>query len=387
MVRRWMIEPSSGRVATSVSGFTCVAMRVVGIVLLQFSTLDVMCGAALATCGLAVTVVEPVLASLNKRDSPAAASAGGGGKSPWRTYLFGNGVSRYGGGAGAGGAGRAGGGGDEGARYGEGGTTPAPTMGGGCVGDRSGKGGGQRSGASTGARARRSQGDDGARHPDSSKSGGRRDSLGGSASPERNSGRAHRHGVVGTGDTGGTSSPFRILSPFSFRLFGTRGGGDDADYFPESMDPDPRTPSVMLAGAGAAVQSAGRTPGRGLRPWRLMGRIGTMFGGEGDGGDVGKDAAGDVQEEAAASARAAGNIPPMRGGPFAPSPLGSPFAMRPSSGRAPRRAAAGARGGATPGSGSGGVGVPPGSPLPPVGMAAEAQGRFQSLVGGAGYTR
>jgi hypothetical protein len=32
VVRKWMIEPTSGRVAEPVAGFSCVAMRIVGVV-------------------------------------------------------------------------------------------------------------------------------------------------------------------------------------------------------------------------------------------------------------------------------------------------------------------------------------------------------------------
>ena len=47
VVRRWMIDEVTGGVAPSVAGFACVAMRVVGVVLLQFCTLDLLSGFAL----------------------------------------------------------------------------------------------------------------------------------------------------------------------------------------------------------------------------------------------------------------------------------------------------------------------------------------------------
>ena len=58
VVRRWMIDDVTGGVAPSVAGFACVAMRVVGVVLLQFCTLDLLSGFALVGASLAVTATD-----------------------------------------------------------------------------------------------------------------------------------------------------------------------------------------------------------------------------------------------------------------------------------------------------------------------------------------
>ena len=51
------------------AGFTCVAMRCLGVVLLQFSSLDNMCwGAVFSGCGLAVTIFEPMLTQMKACD-------------------------------------------------------------------------------------------------------------------------------------------------------------------------------------------------------------------------------------------------------------------------------------------------------------------------------
>jgi len=96
VVRRWLVDPFSGGVEPTVAGFSCAAMRAIGIVLLLFSTLDTLCGAALAGCGVAVAVVSPVISRMT-RLGPARGSSGRGRPSSGRDSRRGGSSSgRYG---------------------------------------------------------------------------------------------------------------------------------------------------------------------------------------------------------------------------------------------------------------------------------------------------
>lgn len=89
VVRRWMIDEVTGGVAPSVAGFACVAMRVVGVVLLQFCTLDLLSGFALVGASLAVTFADvakswPGGATSQRRSSSSSSSHGSGSSRPSR---------------------------------------------------------------------------------------------------------------------------------------------------------------------------------------------------------------------------------------------------------------------------------------------------------------
>ena len=342
VVRRWMIEPSTGEIAPSVSAFCCVAMRIVGVVLLHFSTLDLLCGAALAGCGLGVTIFEPMISRLRRKDDR---------------------------------------------HHGSSFTRTPPSAG----GSRGGVGGGRLRSGRRGGGGR----DDGRSTP-ADEDVRRRVSFGAAETPDSDGGYGggrHQHGGGGgVSENRIGSSPFSLLSS-PFGLFNVSGGEKrrrrSEDLFPDTMDPEPLTPPVVLigTGAGAVGKSPGRTPGLGLRPWRLVG-LGNMFsGGKGKGEDDTSD--GWEEEQAAAAGRAAGGragprvkagssaAAAPRGGrgrhtsavPFAPSPLGAPFSATP-------RAAGACRGRGRSTAAAAGSPAPASPHAPPVYMAAAATGRF-----------
>lgn len=329
-VRRFMIDAATGKVEPSVSKFSCVAMRIIGVLLLQFSTLDRLLGAVLVGCGLAVTIFEPLTLKMKRKST----------RSSNKSILKKRGSNMYGASPGVG-EGES----DEDMAVvspEEDGMTPVGN-------DRGGR----------------------ARYHNLSDSGIRRRVAFSPHSPEtKDQLDSPRRAGNGT----------KIL-PLPFKIFGLgRWGSRRGEDFPATMDPEPNTPPLDLLRPDG-VQSPG-TPVR--RSWGLGG-LGRIFGKAREGGAArdeddsngGREAAG----AAAASGRSGGKTKPSpgagqgRASPFSP----TTFAPSPLGGRQSGRTAALRRR-------SGVTGTPsrlaaqasPGSPVPPVGMAAAAKGRFLS---------
>ena len=364
-VRRWMIDPDTGGVEPTVAAFARVAMRVVGVVLLLFSTLDVPCGMVLAGGGAAWSAAASFRASrkraatLRRRLDARRRRRAGSDSEP-------SGSDE-----------------DEDEDEDEGADPKPPSVGRDDM-NRRGR-------------------------------GGRR----GSATPSSASARRRRRGGGGFGGARGDADDsddehepsrrfaFSPSSPFSPASWFSRAGSlrRRRGFAPETMDPEPSTPPAVLLGTGAGVVggSAGRTPGAGLRPWRSMGASpfgpGSLFGLVGRAAAASRrdeddrDDARDDDDAALVGSGSRRSANRARGSSSSPSP--SPFAARvpptrraslgSSRGRGTAAAAADGRGSRAGGSRSSrfaptatgaGTGAGAGSPRPPVGAAAASRGRF-----------
>jgi hypothetical protein len=202
VVRRWMIDEITGGVAPSVAGFACVAMRVVGVVLLQFCTLDLLSGFTLVGAGLAVTALDvarswPTHTNGYKNGHPRGGAA--------RRIL--RRAGRY---------------------FSDEEDEEEEDVYGGSPEDEFTPTGSSRRGSQSGPRRRRTP-----------------------ATPVD----ADHHTGSRPADPAGRRSSFSFGNVFggpggSARR---RGGG-----LPESMDPEPRTPPASIVGAGGAMEPSGR---------------------------------------------------------------------------------------------------------------------------------
>ena len=357
-VRRWMIDPETGGVEPTVAAFARVAMRVVGVVLLLFSTLDVPCGMVLAGGGAAWSAAASFRASRERAATLRRRLAAR------RRRRAGSDSEQSGSGSGS----------DE--HEDEGAEPPVARD------DMNRRGRGGRRGSAASARRRRRRGG----------------------------------GFGARGDAGDTDDSddehtqpsrrfeFSPRSPFSPASWFSRAGSlrRRRGFAPETMDPEPSTPPAVLLAAGAGVVggSAGRTPGVGLRPWRSMSA--SPFGPGSVFGLVGRAAAAsrrrkderEEDDEALFGSASRPSANRARGSSSSPSPSPSPFAARvpptrrasggSSRGRGTAGAAADGRGSRAGGAGGSrssrfaptATAAGTGSPRPPVGAAAASRGRF-----------
>ncbi len=240
VVRRWMIDEVTGGVAPSVAGFACVAMRVVGVVLLQFCTLDLLSGFALVGASLAVTAADVARSWPGATRRSSSSSSSGRTRGAW-SHGSGSIASRQPrGGAARRILRRAG-------RYfsdeeeeeeeeedayeetdGHGDEHLAPGM------------GHERGSPGLGVRRRAASG---RRTPGTTLSADRDERIGDRVfgdGPGSSRGGSFLGGVFGGGSGGHSGSARKRRS------------------LPESMDPEPRTPPATIDGAGGAIGGGGR---------------------------------------------------------------------------------------------------------------------------------
>ena len=245
VVRRWMIDEVTGGVAPSVAGFACVAMRVVGVVLLQFCTLDLLSGFALVGASLAVTAAD-VARSWPGSTRRSSSSSSGQTRGAW-SHGSGSVASRHRGGAARRILRRAG-------RYfsdedeedeeetdayeetdGYGDDDLTPGM------------GHERGSPGLGVRRRAGSG---------RKTPGNR-TLSVDNRDERMGDRAG-HIVFGTDGPGSSRGGSFLGGVFGGGSGGHSGSARKRRSLPESMDPEPRTPPATIVSAGGAIGGGGR---------------------------------------------------------------------------------------------------------------------------------
>ena len=219
--RAWVIEKKTGDVSTHVAAFARVAARALGAVLLQFCSLDSLFGGAAASIAVAMAVADNARAMADawrgrggdvyakgRRNGKARRSAGGLDSRDGRFVELSSSDS------------------DELERFSS----------------------RRRSGGTAGSYERWDRRDESETDDDESDAVGKRDAK---ASP----------GWNWFGGARGSSLVRRRRRD--------KNVSGKKTHTPRTMDPEPRTPPVVLlgTGAGALGASPGRTPGAGLRPW------------------------------------------------------------------------------------------------------------------------
>ena len=256
VVRRWMIDEVTGGVAPSVAGFACVAMRVVGVVLLQFCTLDLLSGFALVGASLAVTATDVARSWPGATRRSSSSSSSGQTRGAW-SHGSGSVASRHPRGGAARRILRRAGryfsdeeedayeeeedGYEETDGYGDDDLTPGM--------------GHERGSPGLGVRRRAASG---RRTPGTTLSADRDERIGDRVfgdGPGSSRGGSFLGGVFGGGSGGHSGSARKRRS------------------LPESMDPEPRTPPATIDGAGGAIGGGG---GRGAS---AVGGLMGLFGG------------------------------------------------------------------------------------------------------------
>ena len=245
VVRRWMIDEVTGGVAPSVAGFACVAMRVVGVVLLQFCTLDLLSGFALVGASLAVTAAD-VARSWPGSTRRSSSSSSGQTRGAW-SHGSGSVASRHRGGAARRILRRAG-------RYfsdedeeDEEETDAYEETDGYEDDDLTPGMGHERGSPGLGVRRRAGSG---------RKTPGNR-TLSVDNRDERMGDRAG-HIVFGTDGPGSSRGGSFLGGVFGGGSGGHSGSARKRRSLPESMDPEPRTPPATIVGAGGAIGGGGR---------------------------------------------------------------------------------------------------------------------------------